>query len=240
MATKNVNVGATLVERLDAWVKAFSTRTDVKVLSHKRGKAWKAAANSIYGGAELESFYTAANGYALEWCPKDQPELVSSLNILSYTSTVVVFKPFRAAGGFEAKYADAMRLDAVLTKNYTLAARVKVSSKTATILSAFTGRTFPSLDAYLTEGARALFAKGWQWGDASVRKTLPWFPEGNTSWQPAETLRTTLEARSPSADTSLEALRALLIARSLTPEEAETLVSWLGVDARLAITRDGA
>jgi hypothetical protein len=238
-SNKKGDVGAALLARLDAWVKAFSRRPDVKVLAHKRGKPWKAAEGSIYAGPEIASFYGAANGYTFEWCPKDQPDLVSSLNIPSYTATAVVFQPFRPMGSFEAAYADAMLLDAVPSKNRTVAARPKPSSKSATILSHFTGRTFDSFDAYLTEGARAAFAKGWQWGDAATRAKLPWFPEGNTSWQPAETLRASLEARAPAADTPLEALRAQLIARSLSADEAETLSSWLGPDARVTMVRDG-
>lgn len=173
-----------------------------------------------------------------EWCPKDQPDLVSVLSIPTYTSTQVVFQPFKPAGTFAASFADAMRIDTVPSKNQTVAARQKVSSRTTVILSLFTGRRFDSLDAYLTEGARAAFGRGWQWGSADVRATLPWFPEGNTSWQAAETLRATLEARSPAADTSIAALRDQLVTRSLSADEADILLGWLGVDARLTLARD--
>jgi hypothetical protein len=239
-ASNKDNLGARLLARLDAWTKAFSTRSDVKVINHKRGKPWKGADGAIYAGPEITSFYTASNGYAFEWCPKDQPDLVSMLSIPTYTSTQVVFQPFKPAGTFEASFADAMRIDTVPSKNQTVAARPKVSSKTATILSLFTGRRFDSFDGYLTEGARAAFGKGWQWGDADVRATLPWFPEGNTSWQAAETVRALLEARSPAADTPVSSLRDQLVARSLTTDEADILVAWLGADVRLTLVRDGA
>ena len=226
--------GLSLVSRLDAWARAFVQRPDVKVSEHKRGKAWKSADNAIYAGAEILAFYTEANGYTLEWSLEGEPDVVSRLGIPSYTTTQIVFHPFKAAGGFTAKYADAMILDAFANKNNTAAALPKVSSKTATIISLFTGRTFGSLEAYMTEGARSAFAKGWQWGSAETRATLPWFPEGNQSWAPAEQLRAKLSARSLPEDAPLTEIAARLVQRGLTPEEAQALVDWLGADARLA------
>ncbi len=234
MRTTKSEQGLSLVARLDAWARAFVQRPDVMVSEHKRGKAWKSADKAIYAGAEILAFYTEANGYTLEWAPRDEPDVVSRLGIPTYTTTEVVFKPFKPAGGFTAKYADAMLLDAFANKNMTVAALPKPSSKTATIVSLFTGRTFDSLEAYLTEGARSAFAKGWQWGSAETRAKLPWFPEGNRSWEPAEQLREKLSARSLAADAPLDEIAARLLQRGLTPEEAQALVDWLGADARLA------
>lgn len=226
--------GLSLVARVDAWARAFVQRPDVKVGEHKRGKAWKSADGSIYAGSEVLAFYTEANGYTLEWSLRSDPEVVSRLGIPSYTSTHVVFHPFKPAGGFTAKFADAMLLDAFANKNMTAAARPKVSSKTATIISLFTGRTFDSFEAYMTEGARAAFAKGWQWGSAETRATLPWFPEGNRSWEPAEQLRNKLSKSSLPEDAPHTQIAERLEQRGLTAEESQALIAWLGSDARFA------
>ena len=226
--------GLSLVARLDAWARAFAQRPDVKVGEHKRGKAWKSADSAIYAGSEILAFYTEANGYTLEWSLRNDPEEVSRVGIPSYTTTQVVFHPFKPAGGFTAKFADAMLLDSFANKNMTAAALPKASSKTATIISLFTGRTFDSFEAYMTEGARTAFAKGWQWGSAETRATLPWFPEGNRSWEPAARLRNRLSENSLPEDAPLAQIAERLEQRGLSAEESQALIGWLGVDARLA------
>jgi hypothetical protein len=216
MATKVK--GLSLAKRLDAWTRAFAARKDLKIKVHKRGRPWKGAPSSIYAPGDVDQFYTENNGFQLTWHfkkPVEGAEEGGILDIPTYSGTRIIWYDDR--GHRAAKYIEGFVLDAQSGENTTFVARryLEGTKKTETVLisdhtSSMTARDFPTLEAYLTEGASKAFAYYWQ-QHASPPAILA-----------------TLRATSLAPDTAPEKIVARLVERGLTSEEASALHAWLG------------
>ncbi|NUP10865.1 MAG: hypothetical protein HOW73_32880 [Polyangiaceae bacterium] len=219
------NLGPSNAARLDAWVRAFSKRSDVAVKDSTRGPTWKGAPNSILEPKELDGFYSENNGYSFVWLPTgstDQSE-GGILRIPKRSGSVVLW--YKDPGHHEVSpYIDGLIIDEPTDENttfvlnrYIAGTRKKERVIGGNNASSNEARFFESFSAYLQEGARKAFSWYWQWKETDGLARL--------------------RARSLPPETSSDIIVKELVDRGLTADEATDLCNWLGNDARLLVER---
>lgn len=210
-----------LFDRLSAWMSLFGKRTDVRFAERPQFAAPEATDREVppelAGVAARTSFVKMA--YTLpDPRPAPQrgdPDGYLFLSLAAFPTNVYLDVPKK--GEFDS----ALELDCDYYGSGKAAFYVASAKPPFVVWDTEDGIVFPSLEAYLTAGARLAFCDSMRGG----------------SWQKNPKAQHPLLDRSMSKSTPLSVLRSALVAKGTSEELAAALVDWLGPDCVLLLEK---
>jgi len=212
---------ASLFDRLSAWVSLFAKRSDVTLvegptIAPPEAQTRPMPADMAAMAAHASFVQLAYNLPAPRPVPhRGDPDGFLFLSLKGYPANVHIDLPKH--GPFES----ALELDCDSYGTGKAAFYVAEAKPPCIVWDVDDPRVFPSLEAYLTAGARLAFCDS--------------MPGG--SWQQNKKGDHPLHSRSLPKSTPLPVLRDALVAKGATPEMASALVAWLGPDCVLLLER---